>query len=270
MFYLQSKSYDSHYWAGVVEFSSKEKWSVIGSSHNNTMHNLEKYKEIINSTDAYPVDIMVFPEGTLNSIDTASFVPNPEDNIFACSDLDYEPVVRDLSCYARSFQKYLVINLIEKAPCPEAGDQRPCARDGLYRFNTNVVFDRNGVVIARYRKFNLFSEPGINTTVNAELVKFKTDFGVTFGTFICFDLMFDKPALQLVQSGVTDIAFSTMWFSELPFLTAVQIQQGWAFENNVNLLAAGANYPKVGSTGTGVYAGKRGRIVSIMSHTADT
>ncbi|XP_055619365.1 vanin-like protein 1 isoform X2 [Toxorhynchites rutilus septentrionalis] len=265
----QSKSYDNHYWAGVVEFSSKEAWSNPAASHNNTMSNLEKYKEIIGSPDAYPVDIMVFPEGTLNSIHTASFVPNPEDNIFACNDPEYEPVVRELSCHARSHQKYLVVNLIEKAPCPEPDDQRPCAKGGLYRFNTNVIFDRRGVVIARYRKFNLFSEPGINTTVKPEIVKFHTDFGVTFGTFICFDLMFEKPALKLVQSGVTDIIFPTMWFSELPFLTAVQIQQGWAYENNVNLLAAGASYPQVGSTGTGVYAGRRGRIVSIMSHTAD-
>uniref|UniRef100_A0A8D8FJ40 Vanin-like protein 1 n=1 Tax=Culex pipiens TaxID=7175 RepID=A0A8D8FJ40_CULPI len=261
---------DDHYWAGVVEFSSKDKWTTTDSPGTYVARTLAKYKEIINSPDADPLDILVFPESTANAIETASFVPDPAEKVAPCNNLRYEPIVRDLSCLAGTKQLYLVVNVVEKASCPENGDERPCASDGLNHFNTNVVFDHRGIVIARYRKFNLFGEAGINTTVSAEHVSFKTDFGVTFGTFICFDLMFDEPALKLVRSGVTDIIFPTMWFSELPFLTGVQIQQAWAYKNNVNLLAAGASYPEVGSTGTGVYAGKRGRIVSVMNHLAET
>lgn len=55
-----------------------------------------------------------------------------------------------------------------------------------------------------------------------------------------------------------------MWYSELPFLTAVQVQQNWAFSNNVNLLAAGANNPSIGSTGTGIFAGRKGSLISVM------
>lgn len=72
----------------------------------------------------------------------------------------------------------------------------------------------------RYRKYNLFNEKGTSITDEPELAFFDTDFGVRFGTFICFDLMFDKPALQLLeQLDIKDYAFSTAWFSELPFLT---------------------------------------------------
>ncbi|XP_053685587.1 vanin-like protein 1 [Sabethes cyaneus] len=258
---------DDHYWAGVVEFSTKDKYTE--EPDINTAKNLAKYIELINSTDADPLDIIVFPEHGLDSIGTASFVPSPEERVAPCNNLLYETTVRDLSCVARLRQKYLVINLLEKALCPQNDDTRPCAKDGLYRFNTNVVFDRNGFVIARYRKYNLFGEAGINTTVYAEAVKFETDFGVTFGTFTCFDLLFDQPAISLIRDGVTDIAFPTMWFSELPFLTAVQIQQAWAYKNNVNFLASGASYPEIGSTGSGVFAGKRGRVVSVMKHHAD-
>lgn len=261
---------DDHYWAGVVEFSSKDKWTTTDSPAVYAARTLAMYKEIINSPDADPLDILVFPESTANAVETASFVPDPSDKIAPCNNLEYEMIVRDLSCLAAQKQLYLVVNLVEKARCPENGDARPCASDGLYHFNTNVVFDPRGIVVARYRKFNLFGEPGINTTVSADHVTFETDFGVTFGTFICFDLMFDEPALKLIRAGVTDIIFPTMWFSELPFLTGVQIQQAWAFKNNVNLLAAGASYPEVGSTGTGIYAGKRGRIVSVMNHVAET
>jgi len=77
----------------------------------------------------------------------------------------------------------------------------------------------------RYRKYNLFGEIGTSITDEPELAVFDTDFGVRFGMFICFDLMFERPAQQLIkQLQVTDIVFSTAWFSELPFLTGTCIK----------------------------------------------
>lgn len=168
---------------------------------------------------------------------------------------------------------YIVINLTEKSNCTESSqkalnDSRPCASDGLNRYNANVVFDRSGAVVSRYRKVNLFGEAGINTTLLADVSIFQTDFNVKFGHFICFDLMFSTPALDIIAQHVTDIIFPTMWFSELPFLTAVQVQQNWAYKFNVNFLAAGASNPKVGSTGSGIYAGNSGGLVSIMDFTS--
>lgn len=49
----------------------------------------------------------------------------------------------------------------------------------------------------------------------------------------------------------------------VPF-AAVQTQLGWAYANDVNLLAAGSSNPSVGSTGTGIYHGKAGTDVSVM------
>lgn len=49
--------------------------------------------------------------------------------------------------------------------------------------------------------------------------------------------------------------------------SGVQIQQMWAYKNNVNLLSAGANNPSVGSSGTGIYAGRLGPLASTMSGT---
>lgn len=57
-----------------------------------------------------------------------------------------------------------------------------------------------------------------------------------------------------------------MWFSELPFLTAVQAQNMWAMKQGVNFLAAGASNPNVGSTGSGIYS-KDGPITAVMSGT---
>lgn len=54
-------------------------------------------------------------------------------------------------------------------------------------------------------------------------------------------------------------------YNPLNNIIASQIQQGWAYANNVNLLAAGASDPSRGSTGTGIYHGIKGSLVSVMS-----
>lgn len=64
------------------------------------------------------------------------------------------------------------------------------------------------------------------------------------------------------KQGVRDIIFPSHWFSELPFLTALQAQQAWAYANNVNLLAAGGSNPSVGSTGSGIYHGTHGLLAA--------
>lgn len=76
------------------------------------------------------------------------------------------------------------------------------------------------ILVSRYRKTHLFDEPGFDTTVTPEIVTFVTDFGVRFGTFICFDILFSVPPLSLTRAlGVSNIVYNTAWFSEVPFLT---------------------------------------------------
>lgn len=81
-----------------------------------------------------------------------------------------------------------------------------------------------------------------------------------FGHLICFDILFEEPAASLLKQGVTNFVFPSEWVSELPFLTATQIQQGWAQSLGVNLLAAGISNPASGSTGTGIYSGAQGAL----------
>ena len=122
----------------------------------------------------------------------------------------------------------------------------------------------------------MFGEIALNQTANAEHSIFKTDFGMTFGVVTCFDLMFNTPTVELVKNfNVNGIVFPTAWFSELPFLTgkntqgnsllntyfylfiAAQAQAAWSFGMEVDLLAAGYNFPQSGSTGSGVYQNGR-------------
>lgn len=63
-------------------------------------------------------------------------------------------------------------------------------------------------------------EHNFDTTKEPEVITFDTDFGIKFGTFTCFDILFYNPALQLTRHhNITDIVFPTAWFSEVPFLT---------------------------------------------------
>ncbi|XP_039752372.1 vanin-like protein 1 isoform X1 [Pararge aegeria] len=250
---------DTSYVAAVVEYEVQANSSL----------NLENYVQLIKDAADQNADIVVFPEMTLT---VHSHVVIPINSLLkdypvpALQPQLYDEILVSISSAAKLNEIYVVVNVEEIVNCT-SGDVtgETCPEQKVYLFNTNVVFDRNGTVIDRYRKINLFGEYTRNPALSSELGIFKTDFGVTFGHFICFDLMFQVPAIQIVQMyNITDIVFSTMWFSELPYLTAVQIQEAYAYSMNVNFLGAGANNVRVGSAGSGIYSGKAGALVSIM------
>ncbi|XP_036336929.1 vanin-like protein 3 [Rhagoletis pomonella] len=264
---LTSDVNDPYFVAGVVEFRP----DFIGLTTAQLIANhTAAYKEIFASPEALETDIVVFPEGTLNNDFQPTYVPAAEDAVIPCllanQSSRYEDFLVELSCAARTNRKYLVINLTEKENCADnaAFDPRPCATNGLNIYNTNVVFDREGRVISRYRKVNIYVEQK-NTTYQPEYAIFDTDFGVRFAQFICFDLLFYTPAEELVvKYGIKNVIFTASFISETPFLTAVQLQQSWAWGNNVTVLAAGSSYPLSGATGSGIYAGSSGSLTATM------
>ena len=77
--------------------------------------------------------------------------------------------------------------------CNKTSDPH-CPDDGRYQFNTDVAFT-DGTLPARYRKVHLFGfeKTYFNTVRQPEVVTFITSFGVTFGVFTCFDLLFYDP-----------------------------------------------------------------------------
>ncbi|XP_034828259.1 vanin-like protein 2 isoform X1 [Maniola hyperantus] len=253
---------DTSYVAAVVEYEVQANSSL----------NLQNYVQLIRDAAKENADIVVFPEMTLTVRDHV-VVPIKgllkEHPVPALRPDLYDEVLVSISSAAKENQIYVVVNVEEKVDCTggAGGDVagESCPEQKVYLYNTNVVFDRGGAVIDRYRKINLFGESTRTPGSLPDLGIFETDFGVTFGHFICFDLMFQVPAIQIVQKyNITDIVFSTMWFSELPYLTAVQIQEAYAYSMNVNFLGAGANNVRVGSAGSGIYSGKAGALVSIM------
>ncbi|XP_048505970.1 vanin-like protein 1 isoform X2 [Athalia rosae] len=249
----------------------------------NTLANAENIVTIVKKASEYHADIIVFPENGLapglpnyqtnrtHFLSYSSTIPDANTDTPCTNDSTLvSPAIRLMSCTARSQSMYLMVNVVEMEDCTATGTKfRPCPNDGYFFYNTNVAFNRNGTIVSRYRKFNLFGEAGLNVTSTPDISTFTTDFGVTFGHFICFDILFKTPTLSLINHyNITDILYPTHWFSELPYLTAVQAQSAWSYSNDVNLLASSYNNPATGSGGSGIFAGTSGQLVSLWSENA--
>ncbi|NXG41922.1 VNN1 Pantetheinase, partial [Psilopogon haemacephalus] len=183
-------------------------------------------------------------------------IPDPAVNWIPCTDptrFAPAPVQERLSCMARRNSIYVAANIGDKKPCNSSDPS--CPSDGRYQYNTNVVFDSEGKLVARYHKYNLFMlETQFNSPKEPEAVMFETPFG-KFGIFTCFDILFHDPAVVLVNKLQVDtVLFPTAWMNVLPFLTAVEFHSAWAMGMGVNLLAANAHYTNASMTGSGIYA----------------
>lgn len=271
----QSTSESPYYTAAVVEYGAVGNVS-IDDPQQVLMMNANNYVHYVTQAARSGADIIVFPECGLSTIHLPENrdeirpiltpIPDPAQRHVPCMDTvgEVPEVLHLLSCAARNHSVYVVVNIPEIAPCAGAG----CPSDGEFFYNTDIVFDRTGALTARYRKYNLFGEPAFDVTPAAELSTFDTDFGVRFGMATCFDIYFHDPIVRLVRElGVKDIVYPVAWFSELPFLTAIQVQDGWSRTLDVNLLAAGYDDPANRNGGSGIYAGMLGRLTATMPFT---
>ncbi|KAJ8950745.1 hypothetical protein NQ318_011238 [Aromia moschata] len=245
------------YRAAIVEYFPIRNTSL--TTDEILVQNTLEYISLLNSV-TQDIDLIVFPESTLTSgggASSTSEVPVPFTDIICNStDTRYHDYLKNLSCAAIEHNTTVVINIVEKENCTLNNATGFCPSSGIVYYNSDVAFNESGGVSGRYRKWNLFGEYNLSPPAVVELTTITTRNNVSFGIFTCFDILFDEPALKLIRNlGLKNILFPSMWFSELPFLTALQVQQMWAEENNVTLLSAGANNPSIGSGGTGIFIG---------------
>ncbi|CAG5123943.1 unnamed protein product [Candidula unifasciata] len=213
---------------------------------------------------AQGADILVFPEdgiyGTQFTRESVynflEQIPKPLASAWSpCGDPSLHQnteVLHDLSCIARNNSLYLVANMGDKQPCNVRTDPK-CPKDGRYQYNTNVAFDPNGTLVARYHKYHLFFEEQFDTP-NAEVVYFDTPFG-RFGLMVCFDVLFSEPGLSIVlKHHIANIVFPTAWMDALPLLSAVGFHSSFARALGVNFLAANFHAPERRMHGSGVYS----------------
>ncbi|XP_068233040.1 pantetheinase-like [Palaemon carinicauda] len=225
--------------------------------------------------------IIVFPEYGLTSLNLAlpwegflaqtQVVPDPEDKEVPCEYTDVKnssKIMKELSCAAKETGIYLVVDLAEQSNCSKItfGDDDPLispSRDAFGEqaackfYNSQVVFDDTGAVVARYRKKHLFVEPLFTPGTEPDsAATFETSFGVTFTLLICFDILYESPAVSnIFNLGVRDAIMSTAWMDQLPFLVAHQVWKGFTEGFNVNLVVANIYEPPKGFLGAGIFRG---------------
>ncbi|XP_004422389.1 PREDICTED: vascular non-inflammatory molecule 2 [Ceratotherium simum simum] len=182
-------------------------------------------------------------------------IPDPQVNWIPCQHSDrfgYTPVQVRLSCLAKNNSIYVLANMGDKKPCDPHNSM--CPPGGYHQYNTNVVYDAERKLVARYHKYHLYFEPQFDVPEKPELVTFNTTFG-KFGIFTCFDILFHDPAVTLVKDFHVDtILFPTAWMNVLPLLTAIEFHSAWAMGMRVNLLVANTHNIGLNMTGSGIYA----------------
>ncbi|XP_069462776.1 pantetheinase-like [Ambystoma mexicanum] len=198
-------------------------------------------------------------------------IPDPEVTWNPCTDpkrFGPTPVLERLSCMAKNKSIYVAANMGDKKPCNST--DVTCPKDGRYQYNTNVVFDAEGKLVARYHKYNLYSnEKQFDTPKEPQLVTFNTTFG-KFGIFTCYDILFHDPAVALVTNlSVDTVLFPTAWINVLPYMAAIQLHSAWAMGMGVNLLAADTHSTFLHMTGNGIYAPDRPKAYYYNSETED-
>uniref|UniRef100_T1GX35 CN hydrolase domain-containing protein n=1 Tax=Megaselia scalaris TaxID=36166 RepID=T1GX35_MEGSC len=119
---------DPYYKAGVVEFAP----ILAHSTNSSIVEQLEGIRTIIQDPNAGNLDILVFPEGALSS-EGLTYVPDPHEQVIPCEELDYDYSLSEISCYARSIQAYIAVNIHEKVQC--LGDYQ-CPKKGYFEFST--------------------------------------------------------------------------------------------------------------------------------------
>ncbi|XP_060078404.1 pantetheinase-like [Ylistrum balloti] len=227
------------------------------------MKNLNIYRDHVETASRQGVDIIVFPEDGIYGMGFTrkalssylEYIPDPKNESWsACAEPNRYPnteVQHFLSCLAKNNSMFIVANFGDKQPCSQ--DTYPsCPIDGHFQFNTDVVYNPLGTLIAKYHKENLFFEYQFDFPPVTEVVTFDTPFGL-FGIFTCFDIIFHDPAIDLINRGVRNIVFPTAWMDALPLLGAVQFHSAFARGMGLNFLAANINWPLMRFHGSGIY-----------------
>lgn len=145
----------------------------------------------------------------------------------------------------------------------------------VYRPSSLPGSRSDGLLVARYHKYNLYFEAAFDAPPEPQIVTFQTPFAGKFGLVTCFDILFREPAVLLVEKvekhdetrplfpslhlwplcsqAVRQIILPLAWMNQLPLLDTIQFQRAFSLGANVTLLAANIRNDQLIMTGSGIY-----------------
>lgn len=207
---LAAASDASHYVAAVVEHTT---YTADDTPENLLEVNLKLYEQLATLARSKGAEVIVYPEFGLTPlqdgqtdnrsalypfVERIPLTGNPCVEGFVDS-----PILTRMSCSARSNGLLSLVNMIDKVDCV---GEVSCPDDGAYQYNTNVLFDEEGNIVAKYHKSHewppfipVYDEPASPSQVT---YNWSRKPGVEFGIFTCFDIMFVDPAETMSKRGI--------------------------------------------------------------------
>jgi predicted amidohydrolase len=183
--------------------------------------NLMRARDALHEAAADRAELAVFPEATLTRFGSdLRAAAEPLDGPFCCG----------LAAVAKETGIAMVAGVFEPAP------------DGRV-YNTAVVFDGGGTLVASYRKlhlFDAFTQRESDVVAPGSAVLVTPVAGVPVGVQICYDIRFPELTRALAVGGASLITVSAAWqsglFKEEHWVTLLRAR---AIENTVWIAAAG-------------------------------
>ncbi|GFX13903.1 biotinidase [Trichonephila clavipes] len=263
-----SAATDTYFTAAAFEFVQSQNCTMDPEAAKQVVkHNLDIFVQVAKLAKSKGADILDFPEYAIfpecNRTETPLFsevVPNPNKGKYnPCVDQQQfadRPQLIILSCMARNNSMVIQANMGDIDPCK---GKPGCPPVGHLQFNTNVVFDRDGTLLVRYRKEHLWYEYAMDLPRHKQNPKFTTDFG-TFLSYVCYDILLERIVEVEEEDKVDGIVFSTMWENTMPLGMTVAYFQSWAMGNNLTLIAADIQLPGQKAVGSGIFHGPYGAL----------
>lgn len=219
--------------------------------------NINIIEQFIKENCRKTIDLVVMPEFFSTGIDHKIFVNEPEDKNGGDTILKMKEIAK----------KYNT-NII-------AGSVIEAQNDKLY--NTAFIINRQGKIIAKYRKIHLFNylggTEGERITPGDEFVTVDFDFGRA-GIGICYDIRYPLHYKKLAQMETEIIVLPTAWvISAESYKNSFKKEQEiWtalnrirAYDNMVYTVSCnqtGLINDKIGAIGTSIICSPAGEIIS--------
>ena len=181
--------------------------------------NLRVLREQVVEAASKGANIILLPEDAIHGFGFSreflwpflEYVPSLADGSNPClEDGDQDNwLLRELSCAALENSIYIAADMATKVPGCEH-----CDNGGECFFNTLVVLDDSGRLVAVYHKFNLWTSELGTFDIDVEgpqLVTVDTPFG-RLGLAICADLIWKSPITDLAeQEGIDTLLLPLSW-----------------------------------------------------------
>lgn len=166
----------------------------INPTLNDKEMNLKKVEHFIKKYSDKKLDLVVFPEYFSTGADFANFQKTSEDSLGGAT-------IAKICDLAKKYSTNIVAGtVIEKSK-------------GKF-YNTSFVINRDGQIVAKYRKIHLYNYLGGNEGEIVEKgedeVVVDLDFG-KIGLGICFDIRFPNHFTNLIKMGAQIVVLPTGW-----------------------------------------------------------